>query len=65
MGRMSEFNGDDDMPEFSRPFGTYATSNLDPNVKALGYSRVSLRDKDSFSRSQILVALDRNVRAPR
>ena len=28
------------MHEFSRPFGTWATSNSGPNVETLGYSRV-------------------------
>jgi len=35
-----------------------------PSDKSLGYFRVSLRDRDLIRPLQILVALDRNVRAP-
>jgi hypothetical protein len=35
-----------------------------PSVETLGYSRLSLRDTGSGSIAQILLALDRNVRAP-
>src|SRR5258708_37353965 len=35
-----------------------------PSAKALGYFRLSLRDRGVGPASQILVALDRNVRAP-
>ncbi len=35
-----------------------------PSVETLGYFRMSLRDRAAGRTSQILVALDRNVRAP-
>src|SRR5260370_4573129 len=35
-----------------------------PSVETLGYFRMSLRDRAAGRASQILVTLDRNVRAP-
>jgi hypothetical protein len=36
----------------SRPFGTYSVSAVDPNAKALGYCRMSLRDKGGAKQSK-------------
>ena len=33
-------------PGFGRPFGTWSASSAKPSVETLGYSRMSLRDKD-------------------
>ena len=53
----------------SRPCGTCCSAGLVPNLETLGYSRMSLRDRvltqfTSVFCTQILVALDMNVRAP-
>jgi hypothetical protein len=32
--------------DFGRPFGTQSSSDVDARVEALGYSRMSLRDKE-------------------
>src|SRR5438552_734631 len=38
----------------SRPFGTYARLQSDPNVETLGYYRLSLRDNPSASHTSTL-----------
>lgn len=53
--------GPGDSRVFSRPFGTRSHRSGTPNAKALGYCRVSLRDKDRSPRMRDLRKHERNT----